>query len=58
MTKKDIDKFYMPVGLVALGIALGLGHFIKLPDFLSGFLIGLGGMGIILGLIKPWSRQE
>ena len=58
MTKKDIDKFFMPVGLVALGVVFGLGHFIKLPEFLYGFLIGLGGTGVILGFIKPWSRQE
>lgn len=58
MTKKDIDKFFMPVGLVALGVAFGLGHFIKHPEFLYGFLIGLGGTGVILGFIKPWSREE
>jgi hypothetical protein len=58
MIKKDIDKFYLPVGLIALVIAFGVDHFIKLPEFLKCFLIGVGGVWVVFGVIKQRQRRE
>lgn len=58
MTKKVIDKFYMPVGILAVACAISFGHFMLISDFLHGFLIGFGLTCIIAGFIKSRNNQE
>ena len=58
MTRKDIDKLYMPIGLLSVSCALGLGHFMLISNFLNGFLIGFGLTCIITGFIKERNRRE
>jgi hypothetical protein len=58
MIQKNIDKIYLPVGLIALVIAFGVDHFIKLPEFLKYFLIGVGGVWVVFGVIKQWNRRR
>lgn len=58
MTKKDIDKFYKPIGLLSISCALGLGHFMLITDFLNGFLIGFGLTCLIAGVIKERNNRK
>lgn len=58
MNAQNKYKLYFYIGLLALGIAFGVGHFIKLPDFLDGFLKGIGIVWVIVGLFKFWKKRE
>jgi hypothetical protein len=39
----------MVVGAVASFIYFGVGHFIEIPDFAEGFLLGISAAGYIVG---------
>jgi hypothetical protein len=58
MTRKDINKLYLPIGLLSVCCALGLGHFMLISDFLNGFLIGFGLTCLIAGLIKERNSRK
>ncbi|MDP9079421.1 MAG: hypothetical protein M3O71_18470 [Bacteroidota bacterium] len=47
-------KFMLPVGLLLLAASFILKHFFILPDFVDGFLKGIGIGIIFISLIKQW----
>ncbi len=44
----------LPVGLLLLAASFILKHFFILPDFVDGFLKGIGIGIIFISLIKQW----
>ena len=47
-------RFVLPVGLLLLFGGLLLNNFHLVPDFASGFLIGLGIALVVGSFIKKW----
>ena len=58
MKRFKINKLYLPIGLLALGCAFGIGHFTKIPDFLDGFLKGVGIIWVIVGVFTYRTKTE
>jgi hypothetical protein len=47
-------RFILPIGLLFLFVGLLLNNFHLVPDFASGFLIGLGIALAVGAFIKKW----
>ena len=55
-TKKFPGVIFISIGLMINSFVLLLSHFIKMPDFLTGSLIGLGIGIMLLSLIKSKNK--
>ena len=56
----------MMIGAIGSFLYFGVGHFVQLPDFLKGFLLGISVAGYVVGLlvmkygfshIRSWKKQ-
>lgn len=58
MVGKNINKFFIPIGAVAIIITELMEYTIELPDFLYGFLFGLSLTFLVVGIIKQWRPSK
>lgn len=47
--KRNERNIYFIIGYIAYFIYLGIGHFIELPDMISGFCAGLSIVMLLIG---------
>jgi hypothetical protein len=52
------SKYFIPFGLLLLSAGILLKTFTKVPDFIPGFLVGLGGGALIIAVIKKWYVKQ
>lgn len=55
--KKNQKSILIPIGLMISGATHIVSHFITMPDFVRGSLIGIGIGIMILAFIKPRRRM-
>ena len=58
MKKENLLQLLLPIGLLIVCCTPLLNHYMPLPDFLSGFLQGVGLGLMLVVLIKKWKLKR